>query len=282
MTTKGISEILTGDNLRTYIAEQHYQREIATGAINGTGTQAFTTTHKIEAVIGNATLLTGWQGSPQPQYTNSAGNYYRRDCFVEYMKAGKISPLNTNTYPVTIKAGNATGSITISGSLPASVAGSIVLSYSASIVERSDEITNVSISGGGRPNSYVVVQNGKRIKIEGVQEQRTVSIEALNLPGYGWVDYLNGAILSNSIDNSISGSDLLKGTTGATDRAYSKTVVFRQIDPLTGNQVLDALFNVSQVSNDTNRPSENQATETAAFECSPQDYTRISILNGQG
>jgi len=282
MATKGISEILTGDNLRTYIAEQHYQREIATGAIAGTGTQAFSTTHKIEAFIGDATLLSGWTGSPQAQYTDAAGNYYRRDCFVETLKSGKVSPLNTNTYPVSIVAGNATGSLTISGSLPASVADSLVLSYCASIVERTDEITNVSISGGGRPNSYVVVQNGKRIKIEGVQEQRTVSIEALSLPGYGWVDYLNGAVVSNSIDNTTSGSDLVTGTTGATTRNYSKSVVFRQSDPLTGNQVLDALFNVSQVSNDTNRPSENQATETAAFECAPQDYTRISIENQQG
>ena len=91
MVTKGITEVLTGDELRTFIWERHYQREIASGGITGSvvGYAAVTTTHKIEPVIGDATELTGWSGSILPQYVDSAGNYFRRDYFIETLKNGK-------------------------------------------------------------------------------------------------------------------------------------------------------------------------------------------------
>ena len=280
MVTVGNSEILTGDNLRTFIYEQHYEREIATGDINGSN-QEYTTAHKMEAVIGDATTLTGWTGSPQAQYTDAAGLYFRKDVFIETLKSGKISPLNTSTYAVTIKAGNATGSFTIATAVPASVAGSLLVSYSASLNERTDEITNLSIGGGGRANTYVVVQNGKRVKVTAVQESRTVSIEALSIAG-GWVSYLNGADVTQTINNTTSGSDLVKGTVGTATRTYGKTIISRQYDPRTGNQVIEAMYNVDEVSNDTTRPSEGQATETVGFDCKPQDYNRLNIQNQQG
>jgi len=280
MTTKGTTEILTGDNLKTFIYEQHYEREIATGSIAGTGSQEFSTTHKMEACLGDTTTLSGWSGSPQTQYVDSDGNYFRKDVFIETLKSGTISPLNTATYPTSIVIGT-TGSFVVTGSLPASVAGSLLVSYSASLNERTDEITNVTIGGGGRANTYIVVQNGTRVKVTSVQESRTVSIEAISLE-QGWVAYLNGEDVSQSIDNTSSGSDLLNGSVGAQTRDNAKTIIVRQNDPRTGNQVLDAFFNVDQVSNDTARPSEGQATETAAFDCEPQDYCRISILNEQG
>ena len=278
--TKGIPEVLIGDNLSTYIYEQHYQREIATGTIDGTGTQEFSTTHKMEAVIGDASEIDAWTGSPLPQYVDASGNYGRRDVFIETLKSGKFSPLNTTTYPVTIIPG-ATGSFTVSGSLPASVAGSLVVSYSASLREVTDLVTTLDVSGGGRSNNYVVVQGGKRIKYSSVQEQRTVSIGALSIDNT-WVKYLNGTDVTTSITSDVSGSDSVNISTGATTRTYPKTVVCRQDDPATGNQVIEAFFNVDQVSNDTSRPSEGQATETAVFECQPQDYTRIETKYQQG
>lgn len=280
MVQAGTTEILTGDNLKTYIYEQHYQREIASGLIDGSNKE-YTTTKKMEAVIGDSSALTGWTGSPQAQYTDAAGNYFRKDVLIETLKSGTISPLNTVTYAVSIVAGNATGSFVMTTAIPASVAGSLLVSYSASLSERTDEITNVSIAGGGRANTFVVVQGGKRVKVTSVQESRTVSIEAVSLER-GWVDYLNGAIINQSIDNTVSGSDLLQASQGAATRAYSKTIVVRQHDPKTDNQVIEAFFNVDQVSNDTGRPSEGQATETAGFDCAPQDYTKISIKNQQG
>ena len=279
-TTPGRTEILTGDNLRTFIYEQHYQREIASGDIDGSNKE-YTTTHKMEAVIGDSTALTGWTGSPSAQYTDAAGNYYRKDVLIETIKNGRVSPLNTSTYAITILAGNATGSFTAGTAIPASVAGSLLVSYSASVTEKTDEVTGVSIGGGGRANSYIVVQGGKRIKVQAVQESRTVSIEALSIGG-GWVEYLNGTEVSETIDNTTSGSDIVTGSVGATERCYSKTIVVRQYDPRTGNQVLDTFFNVDQVSNDTTRPSEGQATETAGFDCQPQDYCRVTIDSQQG
>lgn len=284
MTTKGVTEVLTGDELRTFIYERHYQREIASGSITGSvsGTAAFTTTHKIEPVIGDATELTGWSGSVLAQYVDSSGNYFRRDYLIETLKNGKISPLNTTTYPITTPdALGATGSFTITGSLPGSVAGSILVSYSSSMVEKTDEVTNFSVGGGGRTNTYVAVQNGKRVKVTSVQEARTVSIEALSIH-HGWVDYLNGIAIQTSIDNSTSGSDLLRGSVGAQTRPTPITIIERQYDAITGNQVIEALFNVDQVSNETTRPSEGQATETAGFDCQPQDYCRLDIGNQQG
>jgi|GEM_PF-3114337 len=279
MVTVGNSEVLTGDNLRTFIYEQHYEREIATGDINGTNKE-YTTTHKMEAVMGDATTLSGWSGSPQAQYTDSSGNYYRKDVFIETLKNGSISPLNTSTYAVSIVIGT-TGSFVMTTAVPASVAGSLLISYSASLNERTDEITNVSLGGGGRANTYVVVQNGKRVKVTAVQESRTVSIEAISIAN-GWTQYLNGSIVSQSINNATSGSDLVEATIGTATRDYGKTIILRQYDPRTGNQVIEALYNVDGVSDDTARPSEGQATETVGFDCKPQDYGRVSIKNQQG
>ena len=279
MATKGVTEVLTGDNLKTYVWERHYEREIASGDINGANKE-HTTTHKIEDPIGNATELSGWTGSPQAQYTDSNGDYFRKDVFIETLKSGKVSPLNTSTYVVSVVAGNATGSFVMTTAIPASVAGSLLVSYSSSMREVTDEVTNFSIAGGGKANTYVVVQGGKRVKISGVHESRTVSIEALSI-GKGWVEYLNGVNIQQSIDNTSSGSDLLNGVQGGQTRT-PKDIVVRQEDPITGNQVIDAFFNVDQVSNDTARPSEGQATETAGFDCEPADSTRISIENQQG
>lgn len=234
----------------------------------------------MEAVIGDSVNLSGWSGSPEAQYTNSDGDYFRRDVFIETLKNGRIAPLNTSTYAVSIVIG-ATGSFVMTTAIPAAVAGSLLVSYSASLVEKTDEITNTTISGGGRVNTYTVVQGGKRIKSTSVQESRSVSIEALSIGG-GWVDYLNGVEVSVSIDNETSGSDLLRGSVGTQEREFSKTIISRQYDPKTGNQVIEAFFNVDQVSNDTNRPSEGNATETAVFDCSPQDYCRIEVLSQQG
>ncbi len=285
--TKGVTEVLTGDELRTFIYERHYQREIASGGITGSvsGVSGVTTTHKIEPVIGDATELTGWSGSIEAQYTDGQGKYFRRDYLIETLKNGKISPLNTNTYPVTTPAAlGATGSFSITGSLPGSVAGSILVSYSSSLVEKTDEVTNFSVGGGGRTNTYVAVQNGKRVKVTSVQEARTVSIEALSIHK-GWVDYLNGIAIQTSIDNTTSGqsgSDLLRGSVGAQPRPTPITIIERQYDAITGNQVIDAFFNVDQVSNETTKPSEGQATETAGFDCQPQDYCRLDIRSQQG
>ena len=280
MVTVGNSEIFTGDNLRTFIYEQHYEREIASGAIDGTNKE-YTTDHKMEAVMGDAFDVTGWSGSPQVQYTDAKGKYFRKDVFIETIKDGRISPLNTATYTVSIVAGNATGSFTVGTAVPASVADKLLVSYSASLNERTDEITNTTIGGGGRANTYVVVQNGKRVKVTAVQESRTVSLEALSIAG-GWVNYLNGTSVSQSIDNTTSGSDLLKGTVGAQERPFGKTLITRQNDPRTGNQVIEALYNIDAVSDDTARPSEGQATETVGFDCKPQDYCRVELGNQQG
>ena len=280
MATKGTTEVLTGDNLRTFIWERHYNREICSGALDGSNKE-HTTIHKIEDPIGRATGLNGWTGSPQAQYTDASGSYFRKDLFLETLKSGVISPLNTATYVISVVAGNATGSFVATTAIPAAVAGSLLASYSSSLAERTDEITNVTIGGGGRANTYVVVQGGKRVKVTSVQESRTVSIEAISVER-GWVDYLNGNLVTQSIDNVASGSDLLEGSQGAQPRITSKTIVVRQIDLKTDNQVIEAFFNVDQVGNDTGRPSEGQATETATFDTTPQDYTRISIKNEQG
>ncbi len=281
IVTKGVTEVLTGDELSTFIYERHYQREIASGDIDASN-QEYTTSHKIEDPIGNATELTGWTGSPLSQYTDSNGDFFRKDVFIETLKNGKISPLNTNTYAVTVLAGNATGSFTVATAIPVAVAGSLLVSYSSSLVERTDEVTNVSVGGGGRANTYVAVQGGKRVKVTSVQESRTVSIEALSIQ-QGWIEYLNGRAITETIDNQTSsGSDLLRGSQGAQIRPTPITIVVRQYDTITGNQTIEAFFNVDGVTNETTRPSEGQATETAGFDCQPQDYTRMDIKNEQG
>ena len=138
----------------------------------------------------------------------------------------------------------------------------------------------MTIGGGGRPLEFVTVQGGIKIKIAKAQEQKTVSFEVLSVDG-GFVHFINGVEVSETIAGASSGSDILKGTVGAQTRT-PRTIVLKVDDPETGNDRIELFYNVLGVSDEGAAPSDGFYSETAGFECAPQDYCRLTRLIGQG
>lgn len=266
MAQPGETKVFLMENATTEIYT-HVEKEIATGAINGVN-KAYTVTTSPASITGlSATALT--------QYHDGT-NYFRRDVLVFYRKDGKDTVVNTNTNAITL----ATTTLTFATAPATSEADHVVVSYSHTKSDRTDEIIGLTPSGGGRPVEFVTVQGGEKVRIEKTQESKTIQMEVLSIDA-GFVDMVNGVQVSSTIAGAVSGSDLLYGTVGAQSRSR-KTIVVKVEDPETNNQRQEIFFNVVAVSDEGAAPSDGYWNETVSFECPPQDYCRLTRLVGQG
>ncbi len=219
--------------------------------------------------------ITGLTVLAQAQYHDGA-NYFRKDVLVLYRKDGKDTVVDTNANAITISG----TTITFATGPTAVEADSVIVSYSHTKSDRSDEIVNMTLGGGGRPVEYVTVQGGDKVRIEKTQEAKTVALEVLSVDG-GFVHYVNGVEVSQTVAGAVSGSDVLKGTVGSQTRTR-RTIVCKVDDPETDNDRIECFHNVVGVTDEGSAPSDGYWSENVGFECPPQDYCRITRLVGQG
>jgi len=268
MAYPGETKVFLMENAETSIWT-HVEKEICTETPDGNETE-FTVSTAPAAITGLVS------GTAQPQYVNSDGEYFRKDALVFFRLNGRDTVVDTQTWTITI----ATTTVTISPAPETTDADAVVVSYSHTESDRSDEIINVTPAGGGRPLEFVTVQGGIKVRIEKAQEQKTISFEVLSVDG-GFVQYVNGNEVSETIAGATSGSDVLKGSVGAQTRG-AKTIVIKVDDPETDNERIECFYNVVGVSDEGSAPSDGYWNETCSFECAPQDYCRLTRLVGQG
>lgn len=268
MSQPGETKVFLMENATTEIYT-HVEKEICGGTVDGT-TTTFTVTTAPAAITGLVS------GTAESQYVDGSGNYFRKDVLVQYKKDGKESVVDTSGNAITISSTN----IEFATAPTTTEADDVIASYSHTKSDRSDEIVSMTIGGGGRPNEYVTVQGGIKIKIEKAQDAKTIGFEILSVDG-GFVSYVNGVEVSETIAGATSGSDVLKGTVGAQTRT-PRTIVLKVDDPETDNDRIECFYNVSGVSDEGSAPSDGYYSETAGFECAPQDYCRVTRLVGQG
>ena len=266
MAQPGETKVFLMENATTEIYS-HVEKEIASGTINGIN-KAFTVTTA-------PVSITGLNAAAQSQYHDGT-NYFRRDVLVFYRKDGKDTVVNTTANAITISG----TTVTFATAPAAAEADKVVVSYSHTKNDRTDEIIGLTPSGGGRPVEFVTVQGGEKVRIEKTQESKTIQMEVLSIDA-GFVDFVNGVQVSTTIAGATSGSDLLYGTVGAQSRSR-KTIIVKVLDPETNNQRQEMFFNVVAVSDEGAAPSDGYWSETVSFECPPQDYCRLTRLVGQG
>lgn len=246
----------------------HVEKEISSETPNGSAV-AFTVTTAPVSVTGlSATVLS--------QHVDASGDYFRKDVLVFYRKDGRDSVVDVSANAITISG----STLTFATAPTALEADSVVVSYSHTKSDRTDEIVNVTPAGGARPLEYVTVQGGEKVRIEKVQEAKTISFEVLSVDG-GFIHFINGVEVTETIAGAVSGSDILKGTVGSQTRTR-RTIIVKVDDPETGNDRIECFFNVVGVTDEGSAPSDGYWSETAAFECPPQDYCRLTRLIGQG
>lgn len=268
MVNPGETKVFLMENAVTEIYT-HVEQEISATTVDDAETDFTVTT--APAVVTGIVAAT-----PQSQYVDADGEYLRKDVLVFYRKDGKDTVVDTASNAITIS-----GTDIIFATAPTTTeADSVIVSYEHTKSDRSDEIVNLTPSGGGRPVEYVTVQGGVKVRIEKAQEQKTISLEVLSVDG-GFVHFVNGLEVSETIAGVSSGSDTLKGTVGAQTRTR-RTIVTKVDDPETGNDRIECFFNVVGVTNEGAAPSDGYWSETCSFECPPQDYVRITRLVGQG
>ncbi len=267
MAQAGETKVFLMENAETEIYS-HVEKEISTTTVDGVETD-FEVTTAPSAVTGIVS------GSPQCQYHNGT-NYFRKDVLVFYRKDGKDTVVDTNANAITISG----TTITFATAPTTDEADDVVVSYSHTKADRTDEVISLTPGGGGRSVEWVTVQGGEKVRIEKTQEAKTISFEILSVDG-GFVDYVNGVLISETIAGATSGSDILKGSFGTQTRSR-RTIIVRVDDPETDNERIECFFNVVAVSNEGSAPSDGYWSETCGFECPPQDYGRITRLVGQG
>jgi len=266
MANPGETKVFLMENASTDIYT-HVEKEISSVDPDGIETDFTVTTTPVD--------ITGL-GGPYSQYVDASDNYFRKDVLVFYRKDGADSVVDTGANAITIS-----GSTVTFATAPAiTEADKVVISYEHTKDSRTDEIVNMTPAGGGRPVEYVTVQGGEKIRIEKAQEAKTIALEVLSVDG-GFVDFVNGSTVEETIAGATSGSDTLKGTVGAQARTR-RTIVLKIDDPETDNDRIELFFNVVGVSDEGTAPSDGYYSESCSFECPPQDYCRLTRLVGQG
>jgi len=269
MPTEGETKVFLAENATTEIYT-HVEKEICSGTINGANTEYTVSTAPAS--------ITGLDTTALSQYVDASDNYLRKDVLVFYRKDGADSVVDTADNAITISG----TTITFATAPEESDADYIIASYSHTKVGRSDEITATTPAGGARPVEYVTVQGGTKVRIQKPQEAKTIAFEVLSVDN-GFVQYVNGDTVSETIAGATSGSDTLKGSVGAQTRTpAAHTIVLKIDDPETDNDRIDIFFNVVGVSDEGSMPSDGYYSETCSFECPPQDYCRLIRLVGQG
>lgn len=258
----GETKVFLMENASTKIYD-HVEKEICGETVDGVEDTFTVTTAPVN--------VTGLSANAEVQYYDTADDvYFRKDVLVFYRKSGVDTVVDTTANPITVT----TTDLIFTTAPTASEADSVVVSYCHTPSDRSDEIVSLTPGGGGRPVEYVTVQGGEKVRIEKAMEAKSISFEVLSLDG-GFVEYINGNEVSET-----SGSDIIRGSVGS-QRRCRKAIVVTVDDPETGNKRVECFFNVVGVSNEGSAPSEGHWAETVGFECPPQDYCRITLLNDQ-
>lgn len=246
----------------------HVEKEICSETPDGAETDFTVTTAPVGVTGLHATTV-------YPQYVDASLDYFRKDVLVFYRKDGRDTVVDTTSNAVTISS----TTVTFATAPTTSEADKVVVSYSHTKSDRSDEIVNTTPAGGGRPVEYVTVQGGIKVRIEKAQEAKTIAFEVLSVDG-GFVQYVNGNQITETVANATSGSDYLRGSVGAQTRTR-RTIVVKVDDPETGNDRIELFYNVVGVTDEGAAPSDGYWSETCSFECPPQDYCRLTRLIGQ-
>ncbi|MCP3684479.1 MAG: hypothetical protein GY861_17580 [bacterium] len=268
MVQAGETKVFLMENASTQIFN-HVEKEISATTVDGAETD-------FEVLVAPVSVTGIVAGSPQPQYVDADDDYFRKDVLVFYRKDGLDTVVDTGANAITISG----TTITFAAAPTTSEADSVVVSSSHTPSNRTDEIVNLTPAGGARPVEFVTVQGGDKVRIEKVQEQKTIAFEVLSVDG-GFVHFVNGGEVEETIAGATSGSDILKGTVGAQTRT-PRTIVTTVTDPETSNSRIECFFNVVGVSDEGAAPSDGYWSETCGFECAPQDYCRLTRLVGQG
>ena len=268
MVQPGETKAFLMENAVTEIYK-HVEKEICNGTVNGSQKDFIVTTAPAAITGLHATTV-------YPQYVDANGDFFRKDVLVFYRKDGKDTVVDTTSNAVTISG----TIITFETAPTTSEADYVIASSSHTKSDRSDEIVNMTPAGGGRPVEYVTVQGGEKIRIAKTQEAKTVTFEVLSVD-QGFVEFINGVEVTETIAGATGGSDVLKGSVGAQTRTR-RTIVCKIDDPETGNDRIELFYNVVGVTDEGTAPSDGYYSETASFECPPQDYCRITRLVGQG
>lgn len=269
MATEGETKVFLAENASTEVYT-HVEKEILNGNVNDSQKIFYTSTAP-ESITGLSATVLG-------QYVDGNGRYFRKDVLVFFRKDGKDTVVDMATYPFTISGTE----ISFTAAVTTAQADKVVASYSHTKEDRSDEITATTPAGGARPVEYVTVQGGVKIRIQKVQDARTISFEVLSADG-GFVEYINGYAIVETIAGADNGSDLLEGSVGSQTRnPSSNTIVLKVDDPETGNDRIELFYNVVGVSSEGSMPSDGYYSENCTFECPPQDYCRLTRKVGQG
>ena len=267
MSYEGKTKAFLMENATTKVYS-HVEKEIASGTINGTNKTFTVTTAPVS--------VTGLSASALSQYVDSDGDYFRKDVLVYYRLNNADTVVNTNSNAITISG----TSITFATAPETTDADYIIVSYSHTETSRTDEIINVTFSGGDRPDEFITVQGGEKVRIGKIQNEKTIALEVLSVDN-GFVQYVNGTQIQETIAGATSGSDYLQGTVGSGTRS-PKTIVIKVDDPDTDNDRIECFFNVYGISDDGSAPSDGYIQENCSFQCPPQDYCRLTRLVGQG
>jgi len=250
MANPGEAKVFLAENATTEIYT-HVEKEICDEAPDGEATEFTVSTAPVS--------ITGLDSDALSQYVDANGNYLRKDVLVYFRKDGKDTVVDTSANAITISS----TTITFATAPTADEADKIVVSYSHTKSDRSDEITATTPAGGA-------------------QEAKTISFDVLSTDG-GFVDYVNGVKVSETIAGAVSGSDILEGTVGAQTRSPgAHTIVLKIDDPETDNDRIEIFFNVVGVTDEGSMPSDGYYSETCGFECPPQDYCRLTRRVAQG
>ena len=266
MAYEGKTKVFLMENATTKIYT-HVEKELASGTVDGANTDFTVATAPVD--------ITGL-GGPYAQYVDASDNYFRKDVLVFFRKDNADTIVDTGANAITISG----TTITFATAPTTDEADNIVVSSSHTLSTRTDEILNVTLSGGDRPDEFVVVQGGEKVRIEKVQTEKTVALEVLSVDS-GFVDFVNGVKVTETIAGATSGSDLLEGSVGAQSRT-KRTIVINVDDPNTDNERIEIFFNVAAISDDGTMPSDGYVQENCSFQCPPQGYCRLTRLVGQG
>ena len=243
----------------------HVEKEVLTGSIPGS---VFTTSGSQISAIFRTDIETN--GSPLAQYAASTGSIARRDCLIYMQKSGKDTEWNTASVSASITT---TGSVTFSDNIAAGTADNVVMSYSHTLQDKSNEVTEVSESGGGRPVEYITVYGGKKIAIKRVQDPFHVDITVLK-SNLDFAAMINGETVLE-IRDSIGSVTTSRGG----DKRLPRTMVIEDTDPENDNQLFFVYYNVLGVSKEVGGPADAHFTETVGFDCKPEDKVEIHILD---
>ena len=134
MTQPGETKVFLMEHSSTEIYT-HVEKEICAETPDGS---------ILEFTVGTAPVsVTGLSATVYPQYVDGDENYFRKDVLVFYRKDGKDTVVDTASNAITISS----TTITFATEPTTSESDKVIVSYSHTKADRSDEIVNTTPAG---------------------------------------------------------------------------------------------------------------------------------------